>query len=97
MSTYGRHETVGASLYEDQDWGLRDQQLLQSQQVDYLWVDLRMSEQVPASGGYYPGDPDADKHAKPLPRKGLTKFTDLPGVSRVYDSGDIQIYDMRGA
>jgi len=33
----------------------------------------------------------------PLPRAGLTKFDGVPGVSRVYDSGDIEIYDMRGA
>jgi hypothetical protein len=97
LSTYGRHDTVGASLYEDPVWGLRDQQLLQSQAVDYLWVDLRMSQQLPADGAYYPGDPDTGRHTVALPRAGLTKFDGVPGVSRVYDSGDIQIYDMRGA
>ena len=97
LSTYGRHDTVGASLYEDPVWGLRDQQLLASAAVDYLWVDLRMSQQLPAEGGYYPGDPDTGKHTAPLPRAGLTKFDGVPGVSRVYDSGDIEIYDMRGA
>jgi hypothetical protein len=60
-------------------------------------VDLRMAEQLPADGAYYPGDPDTGRHTVPLPREGLTKFTDVPGVSRVYDSGDIQLYDMRGA
>ena len=52
---------------------------------------------LPAEGGYYPGDPDTGKHTAPLPRAGLTKFDGVPGVSRVYDSGDIEIYDMRGA
>jgi len=56
-----------------------------------------MAQQLPAAGAYYPGDPDAGHHVDPLPLAGLLKFTDVPGVSRVYDSGDIQIYDMRGA
>ncbi len=97
VSTYGRHEAVGAPLYEDPAWSLSDQQLLQSRAIDYLWVDLRMAQQLPAAGAYYPGDPDAGHHVDPLPLAGLLKFTDVPGVSRVYDSGDIQIYDMRGA
>ncbi|MCW2639998.1 MAG: hypothetical protein JWP76_2304, partial [Dactylosporangium sp.] len=33
----------------------------------------------------------------PVPLDHLVKFDHIPGVSRVYDSGNIRIYDVRGA
>ena len=33
----------------------------------------------------------------PIPLADLTKFNHVPGVSRVYDNGDIVIYDLQGA
>jgi hypothetical protein len=98
-STYGRQQALGeaADLYYDPVWGLRDQQLLQDLAIEYLWVDLRLSRQLPASGAYFPVDPQAQRHTTPVPFARLVKFTAIPGVSRLYDSGDIQIYDMRDA
>jgi hypothetical protein len=98
-STYGRQEALGEAydLWYDPVWGLRDQQILQSLSVDYLWVDVRLSQQLPASGAYFPGDPQAQRHQTPLPPEQLAKFDHLPGVSRLYDCGDIRIYDMRAA
>ena len=78
-------------------WGLRDQQILQSLSVDYLWVDVRMAQQLPASGSYFPVDPQAQRHTEPVPLAQLVKFDHIPGLSRLYDCGDIRIYDMRGA
>jgi hypothetical protein len=36
-------------------------------------------------------------YKQPLSPEALAKFGRLPGVSRVYDSGDIKIYDLWGA
>ena len=33
----------------------------------------------------------------PLPLAGLTKFNHVPGVARVYDSGNIVIYDLKSS
>jgi hypothetical protein len=84
-----------AAAYYSPEFGLRDAQLLDQLSVEYVWVDLRMSEQTPASGAYFTGDPESGRHSAPVPRANLTKFGDLPGVNLVYDGGDIRIYDVR--
>ena len=84
-----------APAYYSPEFGLRDARLLDQLSVEYVWVDLRMSEQTPASGAYFIGDPESGRHSAPVPRANLTKFDDLPGVNLVYDGGDIRIYDVR--
>ena len=84
-----------APAYYGPEFGLRDARLLDQLSVEYVWVDLRMSEQTPASGAYFIGDPESGRHSAPVPRANLTKFDDLPGVNLVYDGGDIRIYDVR--
>ena len=64
--------------------------------VQYLLVDLRLSTQLPAGGSYFPDDPQQGRHTAPIPRRSLTKFDGVPGIDRVYDSGDIVIYDVQG-
>ena len=67
-------------------------------EVDYLVADRRLTRALPLNGGYF-GDDDyqlgADVVRCRLP--GLRKFDRAPGVSRVYDSGNIAIYRTRGA
>jgi hypothetical protein len=84
-----------ASVYYNPEFGLRDARLVDQLSVEYVWVDLRMSEQTPASGAYFVGDPESGRHRTPVPRANLVKFGELPGVNLVYDSGDIRIYDVR--
>jgi hypothetical protein len=64
------------------------------QDVQYVLVDWRLSTSLPASGSYFPGGPASSNH--PIPLADLEKFGDLPGVARIYDSGDIVIYDLQG-
>jgi len=66
----------------------------QAQAVHYVLVDQRLSQSLPASGTYFPGD--TTTYLRPLPLADLTKFNYLPGVARVYDSGDIVIYNLQG-
>ena len=42
------------------------------------------------------GDPKAGNYTHPLPLADLTKFDHVPGVARVYDSGNIVIYNLLG-
>jgi hypothetical protein len=67
------------------------------QAVHYILVDRRLAEALPASGQYFPVDPNAGRYSHPLPPGDLAKFNRVPGIARVYDSGNIVIYDLAGA
>ena len=72
-------------------------QQVQAQSLGYVLVDRRLSEMLPASGQYFPVDPNAGKYTRPLPLADLTKFNQVPGLARIYDSGNIVIYDLMGS
>jgi hypothetical protein len=95
-SSYGGLDPVGYAsiLYTDPVWGLSDEQLAHNEAIELIWIDLRLSEQVPITDGYFPIDPQIGQHRSPIPRSSLTKFDGLPGADRLYDSGDIRIYDL---
>jgi hypothetical protein len=74
----------------------REQELLIEGQVRYLVADTRLSTAPPMFGIYVEnGEPGITERNQPLPLEALTKFDTLPYVSRLYDSGDISIYDVR--
>jgi hypothetical protein len=62
--------------------------------IGYVYVDRRISEQLPASGSYFPDG--APPYTHPVPLADLTKFNHTRGVTRVYDSGNIVIYGLGG-
>lgn len=63
--------------------------------IRYVVVDLRLASDVPIYKYYFESaEPDAGQHTTPIPLASLQKFDGLPGVSRIYDSGDIIIYDV---
>lgn len=95
LSGYGGQNVVSDAdeLYCSPQWTQEDERLARSLGIGYVVVDLRMSEQKPATGTYF-----ADQSTKcpsPVPRRDLLKFDAVPGVSRIYDSGDIIVYDLR--
>lgn len=71
--------------------------LVRAQSIGYVLVDRRLSEMLPASGQYFPVDPNVGKYTRPLPLADLTKFNRVPGVARIYDSGNIVVYDLQGS
>jgi hypothetical protein len=70
---------------------------VQAQSIGYILVDQRLATTLPASGQYFPVDPNAFRYKHPLAAAGLTKFNHVAGVNRVYDSGNIVIYGLGGA
>jgi len=63
--------------------------------IRYVVVDLRLASDVPIYKYYFESaEPDAGQHTTPIPLASLQKFDGLPGVTRIYDSGDIIIYDV---
>jgi hypothetical protein len=74
-----------------------DRSLLQRGSVRYLVVDYRLTRALPWVGVYYDtGEPGALGHKTPIPRAAFAKFDRARRVPRVFDSGDIVIFDVRG-
>ena len=97
LGSYGDQDPVGSlpSLYCGPDWTITDTYLANQQQIRYLVVDLRMSEQPTLAGGYF--SVSSSGCPSPIPRSYLTKFDSVSGFDRIYDSGNIIIYDISGA
>lgn len=77
--------------------GPSEMALLRHGQVRYLVVDLRLAYGLPRLGFYFePAEPGAYHHLAPIDLADLTKFDTVPQIRRVFDSGDIVIYDLGG-
>lgn len=75
--------------------GPDERALLRAAGVRYLVVDHRLSRGLPQFGIYFePGEPNEFQHTAPISPAALAKFDGLPGVHRLFDSGDIVIYDV---
>ena len=96
LGTYGDQNPVGnvGSLYTSPIYTPSDAAEADAQDIRYVLIDQRLSQSLPASGQYFPIDPDAYRYTHPLPLADLTKFDHTPGVARIYDSGNIVIYDL---
>ncbi len=71
--------------------------ILKSARVRYLVVDLRLAQSLPLLGYYYEqGETGAYNHSIPISLQALTKFNATPQINRVFDSGNIVIYDVGG-
>ena len=71
--------------------------ILRRAKVRYLIVDLRLAYAYPKLGFYFePYEPGAFHHIAPIDLEVLTKFSTIPQINRVFDSGDIVIYDVGG-
>lgn len=100
LGSYGNQSIVlGVSfLYDSADVTSSDEALVQALSIEYVLVDLRLSRQLPVSGAYFPVDINGAQHyAHPLPIAYLEKFNAIPGISRIYDSGNIIIYSLKGS
>ncbi|HET9899596.1 MAG TPA: hypothetical protein VFR46_00785 [Actinomycetes bacterium] len=65
--------------------------------VKYVLVDRRLSSALPLVGVYTErGESRGGRLTEPIDPAALGKYDVEPGVSRLYDSGNIQIYDVSG-
>ncbi|MGN6472021.1 MAG: hypothetical protein ACTHK4_00020 [Mycobacteriales bacterium] len=62
--------------------------------LDYVMVDDRLARQRPATGLYFAGEGGTGTHPRPFPAERLAAFATDPAFGRVYDNGDIQVYDV---
>ena len=74
-----------------------DRALLQQADVHYLLADMRLTRSLPLLGYYYEMDEaDAFHHKTPIDEQAFAKFSTSPQVNRIYDGGDIVVYDVGG-
>jgi hypothetical protein len=105
MGTYGEQRPVSSYADGQPVAGLvllpqidaDERAIVQQAQVRYVIVDRRLGTALPMVGVYVEsGEPDVQQQSVPLDPAALTKFDELDGVSRIFDSGDIAIYDVSG-
>jgi hypothetical protein len=98
LGTLGGQDPVGSlsEVYYRPTVTADDVAAVRREDAAYLLVDRRLSTQVPIHGSYFPNDSRADRHGEPVPPAALDKFARMPDLSRVYDSGSIVIYHVKG-
>src|SRR5262249_9703776 len=103
MGTYGNRQIATSittridlsSVFLSEQLGPKEIALLRSVHIHYLVVDLRLSQSLPLLGFYYEQtEADAFHHIMPVSITALTKFHYLPNIDRIFDGGDIIIYNV---
>lgn len=83
-----------ATVFFTEQFGPAQNELIQGAGVDYLVVDMRLSRGLPLIGRYFERGEPATK--TPIRAAALRKFDAVPGLSRIYDNGQIVVYQARG-
>ena len=105
MGTYGDQHVVTASgdhtdlspIFFASHLGPDELAILRRAHVRYLIVDRRLAQSLPLLGAYFvETEPHAYQHKTPIDLEALIKFNTISQVNRVFDSGDIVIYDVGG-
>jgi hypothetical protein len=103
MGVYGHQETIlannpfvdMAAFYQAFEFGPPQHRLVAAQRVRFAVVDLRLTRLLPTVGFYFQKQElDSGPRTVPLRPGGLTKFDTEPGLDRLFDNGDIRIYDV---
>ena len=72
-------------LYFADEWGPEESELARGLQLQYLYVDRRLAQELPHVGAYfYKGDTKAPQQ---LTQAELTKFDNVRGIREVYGTG----------
>jgi hypothetical protein len=84
-----------AQVFFSTEFGPVERAILRGKGVRYLLIDRRLSSALPMVGVYLErNEPNNYRHTTPIAPEALAKFDRQPGVSRIFDSGDIVIYDV---
>jgi hypothetical protein len=101
MATYGSEQVVTgtnanypvAQVFTSLRFGSGVISILQQDGVQYLVVDHRLSTSLPYAGTYF-NLTGSGQSAQQIQSAALTKFDRVQNVSRIFDSGDIVIYNV---
>lgn len=101
MGSYGRQRPVtstvddvyAAPLFYSTEVRATELGILSRGRIEYVVADHRVTTAPPRVNGYYERGESGIPHA--LDEEALQKFDLLPGTDRIFDSGEIRIYDVR--
>jgi hypothetical protein len=71
--------------------------LVRDKRIDFIVVDKRMSQQLPADGAYFTDDPRAGRYRSAIRVRDLDKFNGIAGVSRIFEDGTMTVYALNGS
>jgi hypothetical protein len=97
LGSYGGQETQhGLSwVYFSPGFAAGELDTLRRFGVDFVVVDRRVTKMLPIAGYYYEsGEPGGGRRSEPIDPGQLEKFDRIQGLARVFDSGDIAIYEL---
>lgn len=104
LTAYGRQRVITgvhdraviAPIFLADRLGPAELELIRRTRPTLLVIDRRLSMALPVVGVYFEvGEPGTYSRARPVSEEALSKFDAIPGVSRVFDSGHLQVYDVR--
>ena len=102
MATYGREQVVTSAsanaavshIFTSLNFGSGVISIIRVDGIQYLVVDHRLSTSLPYSGTYFNLTGSSSQSAQQIQSGALTKFDSEQNVSRIFDSGDIVIYNV---
>jgi hypothetical protein len=103
MGTYGDQQVITeindniqiSPLFYSDTLDSYDLSLISRANIRYLVVDQRLTTGLPRVGLYYDtGDPQVNGHTQQITSAELSKFNGLYPINHVFDSGNIEIYDV---
>ena len=90
----GPNGTDAPALYVARTWGTAETDLAGAMRLRYLYVDMRLADQMPPFGSYFfNGETGTGQQ---LTRQQLAKFDRVPGITLAYRHGPVSIYDLGG-
>jgi len=108
MSAYGSQTMITTTTYQTRlpvrrlylatEIGTIQREIIRLGQIQYLVTDQRLTTEFPVVGHYFDRGEESivGQRQTPLDPLLLSKFDRLPEVHRIFDSGNIQIYDVSG-
>jgi hypothetical protein len=97
LGAYGRQAPIFgvADAFIALQLGPQERAKLEDYRIKYLLVDKRLSTALPVSGFYFGyGETHDSNYTSPLSLSALQKFDGITDVNRIFDSGNIVIYDV---
>lgn len=86
-----------SGLFLNIDIGPEETDLIKTSQLQYIVIDQRIAQGLPTLGFYFESWEQLEvAFAQPVNLSVLEKFDFYPSINRIYDSGDIVIYDLKG-
>ena len=81
-----------ASLFFSDEWGTEQQSIADDLDLRYIYVDMRMADEMPAVGAYF----FLNERSSPqqLTAGQLSKFEKTPALRLVYRHGPVSIYEV---